>query len=584
MFCEKCGKQFENGEKFCTNCGNPAPTDLSSEENTITPESATENTVETQITADAEFVPSNPDIALFQKKRGFIKKIAIIAVFVIVCFGIVSRAAPYISNTASKLIMSPSKYFRYIAKKNGKDISKTASAVITNIKDVTPSGNSVTGKLSIETGEALEDIIYAFGGSDANEYYDFIDWLKSANLEYNVSFVDKKLASNIKIGLNGKNIASLNTVADTNDESVYMGIPEYNSEYIAVPIENNDDFTEEITSAINGISDIIPSQSKTEAILYRYLTCAVGQINNVTESKTTLEANGISQKCTKLTVTIDGKTCSDITKAVLNELKSDKDIKKLVSDLASTSDEFTEIEDAYEDAMGNIDEIIEEAEYLEDMDELLSIEIWVDGKGDIIGASTEIDGVEIYTKQVKKGSKFGSEFGIKEPSSNVKISGGGKISGSNRSGDFILKVMGMEIAEFSVKNLDTDKLENGIFKGALSIKASDNLPLSMLGDDAEILSDFELKLKSASDSVKKTDLALELYYKGNLCAKTNMSSAIKEAAKIKTPAKYIETDDEYAIREWIDNTDFDKLIDKLQSANLPNELTEYLEDALEQIR
>ena len=618
MFCEKCGNQLENDVKFCTNCGNPVNDeveindeiqneeihqDSSLNEENISDEiaeeaPANENHEEIVSEEDVENVVSEENIPVNEPDNvnyeqgannvpkvntGLIKKIAIGAVCAVVTVGVIASAAPYVSNSFSKIVMSPSKYFRHVAKKNAKDISDSAAGLFANVEEIIPADNAVSGKFSIEKGEALDDIIGSLGDSYALEY---IDWLKKADVEFEGAFTDDKASANLKVDLNDKGIASLETVMDMASEKMYIGIPDYNSTYIAGPMDmpSSPFANNEFSNTLNKLIKALPSEAKAEDILYKYITTATDEIDNVEESKDTLTISGISQKCTKLRAKLDGKTYAKIAKAVLTTFKKDKDIKKIVSGISKASDEFSEFENAYNEAMENIDSLIESTDELEDIQEEVTVSLWINGKGEIIGVSFKVDNEEMYVKYAQKGSKFGWEAGSNGSLATFKIEGNGKVSGDKHTGDFGVKVMGMEVVNLSVKNFDVEKLKKGIINGSISVKAADGLPLSMLGNRAQVLDDLEVRIKSNSESIKKSDLSLEILYDGKLCVKVSAESKVNNASGIKVPKKFVDAEDDNAMKEWANDTDFDKLIKRLKSAKLPSEIVEQLEEAIEQIK
>lgn len=606
MFCQKCGKEFKDGEKFCTACGNPAPEAREVSENAATIEGAaaeTVNTAETQSAAPQNEVSANTPQAfdtpqsevsadapqIFgtpiggNKKK--ITKIAVIAAAAVVLVCGIVKCAPYISNTASKITMSPSKYFGHVIKKNAKTTAKSLSNIVGNAKSYDPGNAAATGKISVEKGSAFDDVITNAGGSAVLSY---INWLDEIELDIDTVIKDNATATTGEIEVNGEDLGTIDFVMDMDNKTFCFGMPDYNSDYISTSFDMDDIApfgNTQMTEDINNLVKAIPSKAVTEKIIYRYVSTAAKQIDKVEESKGKLEVGGVTQKCTKLEATIDGETFANITKATLEELRDDKDIKKIVSDISASSSVFADLENDYNEAMAEIDSVIAATDDLRDLEETVIFSCWVNSKGEIIGIELNIDGAVAYVKSTQKGHKFGWELCVAEADGGFSLSGGGKVSGNKRSGEFSLKVMGMEIAEIKVKKLNLDKLENdGIFNGTVAVRVADGLPLSQLGDGAEILNGMELVLKSDTDSTKEANFECGLYYNDELCVNVDFSATERKASKIKMPKNRIDVENSSAMEDWAKNFDFDKLLKRLRDTGIPNNMMNQIEDGINEIR
>lgn len=591
MFCQKCGKEFKDGEKFCTFCGKPAPEAKEVFENSATveePAAEITNTEETQSAAPqneiSENIPPMFDAPIGGNKKKITKIAVIAAAAVVLIFGIV-KGAPYISNTASKITMSPSKYFGHVIKKNAKTTAKSLSNIVGNAKTYDSGNAAATGKVSVEKGPALDNVIANAGGSEVLKY---IDWLEEFEIDVDTVIKGNCIATTGEIEINGEDLGDIDCVMDMDNETFCLGMPNYNSTYISSSLDmydmapfGNTQLSEDITNLVKSI----PSKAVTEKIIYRYVSAAAKQVDKVEESRVKLKAGGVTQKCTRLEATIDGETLANITKATLEELRNDNDIKKIVSDISASSSEFSDLENEYNKAMSEIDSVIAAADDLRDLEETVIFSCWVNSKGEIIGIELNIDGAVAYAKSTQKGNKFGLELCVAEADGGFTLSGDGKISGNKRSGNFTLKIMGMEVAEIKVKKLNLDKLKNdGIFNGTIAVSVADGLPLSQLGDGAEILNGMELVLKSDTESTKECNFECALYYNDELCVNVDFEAKTKKATKIKMPKKRIDIENSSDMEDWAKTFDFDKLLKRLRDTGIPNNMMNQIENAIDEIR
>lgn len=591
MFCEKCGKEVSGNEKFCTGCGNPiganeqtanstgTPGGNANYVNTQTPKR--DSFTETQTNAETTTIGGAGALPPKKKKKGV--KIIAIAVAAAVAVGTTGvLAGPYITNGIAKLVMSPSKYYRHIVKKNSKELSKDAAKLVASYGDLMSVNTSQKGSLTVEKGDGLDSILSELNVDDVDQY---IGWLEKANLDYDISFDDGKLKMDYDIGVNGNKLGKIDMVADLDSETLYVGVPDYNSTYLSGSVDmgtSGVDF-EDYTELLNSLGEAMPKDSDVEDIIYRYINVIAGEIDNVEEEKDTVEAGDISQKCTKLVATVDGETGANMARAFLEELKDDKDIKDIVYDISEVSDEFSELADTYDELMDDIDEVIEATDDMAETDVEILMTIWVNGKGEIVGTEMAANEATVYMTSLEKGGKFGLSIGGDVSGQSFEITGGGKASGDKRTGDLELKVMGMSALDIAVEDLDAEKLAEGIFAGNIKIKAAKSLPVEMIGDEYKMIKDIELEIKSNSESLKKSDISCGVYYDGKLCASVGVKTESGKATTINTPSDYIDANDSYELEEWIKGVDFDKLTDNLEKIGIPSEILDTIESIEGQI-
>ena len=203
----------------------------------------------------------------------------------------------------TKLVMSPEKYFAYVVSNNSKDYIETISKTIADAKDDISNGVGAKGKIELNVEDGLSDIVEDLADYDVAEY---IDWLKKIAISCETNTKDMKTDFGLKLDVNDVTLGEFNFVADVENQEFYMGVP-YSSEYLYV--SNDDGYTDydEVTETLNTVLKALPDKADTQKLLTKYIEATVNSIEDVDESAETIEADGVSQKVTKLTVDLDGK-------------------------------------------------------------------------------------------------------------------------------------------------------------------------------------------------------------------------------------------------------------------------------------
>ena len=525
--------------------------------------------------------------------------IAVCAVLAAVVVVICVACGAGLGNFFRRNFSSPEQYYQYV---EGKTVSALAEmcgayyeALI--IDSLGTSDRSVDAEFTIELGEGGKELIKQLEMADVD-----LAWLTDVSMGVGYTLKNSLLGYDLSFGLNKSDILSVKAIADLEGGTMYLQVPELTVDYIGVDLNEitDGDWTEsleaykEMQETLVAVQKAMPKTKDVEKLLQKYLKLALSGVSDVEKSTKTIKVEGVQQKCTELEVTFDGKSLSKILKAVLKEIPKDKDLKNLFvsttnSLLALDGDWTINIgEDAWDEFIEEVEELLDNLDELEDLDEVLVMRVYVDGKGDIVGRVIElVEDKETYATisvlMPKKGSSFGYEFSV-EPGYGTKIAltGSGKISGSNLTGDFALEVMGMSILDIKVSGLDTKQLRQGYLNGSVTIAPSRLIGSLLTGDmsyNGTRLTDMQLTLdfQSSKDFDKMT--------MGLLCDKEEMFSAVLsvksgDGSGISVPdagnTVFVEETDD--LQGWLDEINWDKFIENLDKAGLPDEIVDAVED------
>ncbi|MDE5588191.1 MAG: DUF4854 domain-containing protein [Acetatifactor sp.] len=635
MFCERCGNPVGESEKFCSQCGAPLPEmePAATSEAPTAPEAAAESvSAETEATAAAESVSAEAEVPAAaesvsaapvplsvpqvqeapiasaipedkpdvsgkkpkKRKAPFIIAACAVVAVVAICVAVVAGLGDFFRRTFS----SPEEYYRYVERNTVSTMARMGGAYYDMLiaESLNTKGRSTDIEFAVELGE---------GGQELLEMADIdLTWLKGFSVDAGYSLKDYLLGYNFTFGLNKSDILSLKTISDLEKGTMYLQLPELTADYICFDLDEITDgeWTEslemygEMQETLTAVQKAMPDTKDVEKLLQKYMELALNSVSDVEKSTKTIKAGGVQQKCTELTVTFDGKSLSKIMEAVLKEIPKDKDLKKLyvgmVESLQAIDGDWSiDGEEAWDEFIKEVEELLDRLDELEDLDDGLVMKVYVDGKGKIVGRVLEmVEDRETYgTISIlapEKGSKFGYEFSVQSApgyGGELALTGSGKKSGEKLTGDFELKYSSISVLDMKVSELDMSKgYLNGSITMTLSKQIASLLSTSMSyygADSGTMLTDMEVTLdfQMAENSDKIT---LELNNDGENIVSISMSAETGDGSGVSVPdaKNTVFVEDEEGLENWLKNLDWDNFIEKLDKAGLPDEVVDTVEE------
>ena len=384
MICGKCGNNCGDKEVFCGNCGArlaPAP----EQQAAAAGQQAQQFQQQAQPQYQAPFqqqgqpyyqapagqaqpqyqyppqqganggfyAAGNPAPTEKKKKSG--KKAVLITVSIVLALALIAGAILFVP----KLFRSDEGKFKDIERTELSDVSDGISSILNEIVPKND-GSSMTTKLNISIDESVLSLLAQAG--------DF-SWLSEIGVEFGRATSDDATAGNVVLSIGGKDVLTADVKTDKAAGLIYLKIPELSDKYISFDssvferftsfaepdyygfgynsysgsgavygnILDLDDFgidTDEAAEAIQAITAALPDSDTLSGLIEKYGKIVIDSVEKTTEEETTLELGGISQKCTSLRVDFDENQLKDTAKAVLEEVKNDKDIKDIVTKFA----------------------------------------------------------------------------------------------------------------------------------------------------------------------------------------------------------------------------------------------------------
>jgi len=414
----------------------------------------------------------------------------------------------------------------------------------------------------------------------------------------------------IGVNLNDTELITANAIMDIQGGKIYFAIPDLNEEYVYIDMNSiyaqsqpaqkpSGNVSLLSTSAtptmmmvnpyatLNGI-DIevytkhLPEQKELEALLTKYINLILGCVENVASENDTLEIGGLTCKCSKYTVDVDDELVQKIFKAVLTELRDDAMVKQYVIGTANElgedgEDIYDEFRDGIKDALSNLDELtVDDFEY----------SIWVDASGNTVAFTVEIDSFIFEYKSFEKGAKFATEISMGEKDEMIGFVNEGTKENGKVNSETLFKMNDTTYVKVESSRVDSENQKEGDFSGTLTISLGQGFKDMMKVSGNEILNKFvdATIVIDCNASGNNADAKLALVLNSEEWCSIETGLGVSDAGKIEIPANCIDGSKEANMENWAKKLDFEKLLGKLESANVPSELVSELRRNINQMR
>ncbi len=637
MFCEECGKQIADGDKFCDQCGwkvpeaeapaveeapvveeapaveeTPAAEEAPAveeapvaeeapavEEAPVVEETPVVNATPVAAPIEAPVAPVVAEAPKAEKpkkeKKGSGKAAFLVIATVVIVIGLlIAFNYKALANFAHKTFDSPEKYYAYIEGQQVEEIVDTYMLYYDEYFVNTlfaMNDKSVEANISVEFSEDLRDLMSMSG-------VDF-DWLEAANIGMNMSMTEDGMSMGIKGGANKVDLASMNILMDFADEMMYMQVPELNKTYMGADFGDADiSIDEDMWEQYDALKQYIPESKELRKLLVKYANIALGAVEDVDKSTEKVKVGDITQNSTALEVTFDSDTVQAMLEAVLEEMLEDKDLEKLfvkVMGMAEEVDYPVDPDDMYDQFIETVEEALDNIEDFDMGDFEMVMIVYVDGEGNVIGREVEAEGMKVTYLMPEKGSKFEMEYAIEMEEYgeiiDISLEGAGKKKGNKISGEFEVKYEGISFADIVVDGYDIEKAKKGESVGSFTISASKSLKKltdsSLSSSDAALaatIMEYSLQIDMDTD-LKGGTVSFTVLDGEDVFAKLTVEAKTGKGTKLSVPSDkdVLDPNDEDDMEEWVEGVDWDKFIKTLEKAEIPDDYIEELEDLIDEL-
>lgn len=358
---------------------------------------------------------------------------------------------------------------------------------------------------------ALDDIGLDLSVIDSS----VIEWIDSIGIDGEV-IIDKK-AFSIDYGytLNSVDIAKAQCTFEYDGGNLYLSAPGLLEKSLVVEglmDELDIDFLASEFEQFAEMLKIIPDEDVIESLANKYIKCIINAIDDVKETSQTVTVNGVSQKLSVYSVTIDEEDVVNIIKALMKQVRDDKQLHQIIVDVAEfAGEDGNEIVDMLVESVDEGLQMMNSTDMTANMPPVdIEVKLYADGR-EAVGMSVAAEDVEMSYLNVTGSGKVATELMFVTPDGEFGFSGSGKKSGEKVDGEYSINIDGQDIVKFTTKGLDMNKLSQGDLEGSITVSLSEDIKniSSMFGDFGEFL-DYSIVLtgKSEGNNAHSFDISL----------------------------------------------------------------------------
>ena len=293
-----------------------------------------------------------------------------------------------------------------------------------------------------------------------------------------------------------------------------------------------------------------------------------------TESSETkeIEIGGIVQSATVIDMNISYNDLFDIGTVLIDELKSNEDLKKYIEDnyelFRSDDPDNQTAEEIYNGIMDDLSELRESFGKEKEQygsDEALDLRVWIDASRKITGIKVNIIKESVQIIAGKASGEGKTAFALNSISHGTLLfsaDGNFTSSGSTIAGNAVLKTGTQEILRITFEDVDSNKLHQGVITGKYAIDT-----LKMINDELESIGLGQITVNavfSSDNTDRNTSFDISAVSGGKELISVSVKSDLYDTAgTVEIPEGKSED-----IMEWLSSVDIYTIIDRLKESGV----------------
>lgn len=447
---------------------------------------------------------------------------------------------------------------------------------------------------------ALGDDILSYLSSmmESNGLPSDVSWLQQIGLGMDMTYSGDLMQTGMELSLGETSVISANMIMDMLGGMVYMGVPQLNDQYLAGSVNFSDAVGsyESMMGQMEAYADIVgslPTETQLNTLLTRYLNLMLDKLEEPVVSEVTLTHGSVSQKVTATTHTIRAMQLLEMVEAVLTAAQTDAELEKMLDAISKYINEqgakdaaaggYTWYDqDLHQELMEAIPDALEELEgakeSMEDSD-YLTFTIYATAKEQVgfrFFLADQYDSYQIYAYSLVEDDQTAFEMNIAD---QIRFEGTGTLKSNKANGTYKLYAEEMEILTLEVKDFDKKALDKGELDGTLRLSLSNEAIEQAIGPNAFFTSATVLEIVLKTEGANAS-IAYNLYSGSAFIVGISVRSRIVAAGEIRVPADYADLTKNDELQQWIGDADFQKVLQNLRKAGVPEELVAMLESSL----
>lgn len=564
MYCVKCGHPAEDGNTYCANCGAELQKPIVIPEDDDVPQ----DTIASNDAAEKRMRP----LLIF----GACVVVILALVFLFLNFTGVKNWFLRTTSTPENLLLITYK----------QSMNRVFSPIMENYDkflDAVENPNSKNqAQIVLNPGEQILDTLeYALYAGEGD-----ISWLSEIRLCIDYAIQEKLQEYVLTFGLGERNILSAELITDSQNQKMYLTIPEMSEQALLTDIEQASGIA---SSDMDALHAALPSQQVLGQLAMRYMDIVFGGFSNVEKYSESLTLDGIHREVTVLEAYIDHPDLLEVFDTFLKQIKADEDIKRIAEQLnpwyndlmeqsmASYNEYFDSSYvpvDLYEELIALVDELLSQLQeefknadqknhlylytYLNDSNEIIGVELVVSGMDEPVSFLT-LTNADRYSTQILFG--------------DLQITGGGDCS-ENLNGSFVISTDEQKILEVVLEDVSQSKGVVYLEPSAAMLNAVAS-EIGFADSDAMEMADVALCF-SFEECEENIQCTINVLSKEDSVLKVQILGKELDPAEIRIPEKFVDSVDEETVYNWYSNMDFEGFFKKLTDIGVPVEFLDLL--------
>ena len=533
-------------------------------------ETATEAAVEAP--AFAQFQAPKPPKKSKKKLIGWLSAAAAVVVAGAVTIGALWEP---IQGVIVENFGSDEDYLSYVEQNSTEKLTDTLSGAYVSMAEMLtaePASGAYEVNMKLTVGDKVISMAEEMLKQQAGEKIE-LDWLSSIDLAMNVNAKDSLEQIGMALNIGQTEIAKLDAILNMDKGEVFLAIPTLSDKYLKGEMDITAAMPNEVLDLLSSeeLQKALPSEKEMDALLDKYIGIVFDNLQDVEKSSETVKIAGVQQKLTALETEIDQDDVVKIVTAMLKAAKDDKQIEKIINNLAKFMEENDLIEDAddaYDAFVEGVEEALDAMEYA-DMDGDFEVVLtdYVNDSHEVVGRRIEVNGQEIlYYAEVRNGSKLAFELEME----GLQIYGEGTEKKGVINAEYTIWAGDAEICDITLVDFKAEgETLNGKIRIAPSSDLLENMGLASAGASAIALMDPQLEL-GFENTKASSKVEINLLSGSDTLIGLAVTGKEVKSGKITLPDDKNVYDQDEA-EEWLQEMDVEKLLDKLDELGLPIE-------------
>ena len=479
-------------------------------------------------------------------------------------------------------LASPEQYFENVEKKDVADLCDTQTVYYENyVRNLFANDNKYNVKMQLTLNDGVKDSIRQSLGGQLD-----VDWLGQTDFDMTVNVKGGKSSTDLLFGIGGQHVLTLASSFDSETNSLLLALREITDDVLKFNAENSG------LSALSGnkkqeAANALPDAATVTKLLTNYHGMILEGIENIEKSSEDMTLDDVTQTVTVLTCTVPQAKAKEIELAILNDMKTDSDVRSIIENLQALLDESEpDGSVAYDRFLEKIDARIAEIEAIEyGEDAVVMLYDYVNSKDEIVGRRIEQgDKVTSYLT-LDDGKAFVTKADL---SDGISVSESGTKKGDLVTSDRYISENGTTVSKISFTDFDSKAAKKGQLSGKIRIypnsEGIDAAASGTLGDLAELLN-IACELDIKGDWTAGEFNLTVFNGDAELFSMKNASYAISAAGEVTEPAgKQITVDGLDSLEELTADLHLDPLVENLRGTPVPTEYVDAIAELSDQLK